>query len=101
MSRYWPELSAAERHVKLRTIWARIVEAMERRIAGVAAALPVPAPGIRGWRLKAYEDTGRRRLRRRRHRLLERHGPGIWGRKRRDLGSLRRGGWMRALAGLG
>ncbi len=56
IARYWPALSAAEHHVKLRTIWARIVEAMERRIAGVAAALPVPASGIRGWRLKAYED---------------------------------------------
>ena len=55
-SRYWPPLSATERREKLRLVWARIVEAMERRIAGVAESLPLPAPGVRGWRLKAYED---------------------------------------------
>jgi predicted RNase H-like nuclease len=56
IGRYWPELSADERQMKLRTIWSRIVEALEQRIAGVAEALPSPAPDIRGWRLKAYED---------------------------------------------
>ena len=41
---YWPSLSVAERQQKLRTVWARIVETLGRRIAGVASALPVPAP---------------------------------------------------------
>ena len=53
---YWPRLSVEERHRKLRAVWARIVEALETRIAGVAAALPLPASDIRGWRLKAFED---------------------------------------------
>ncbi len=53
---YWPSLSVAERQQKLRTVWARIVETLGRRIAGVASALPVPAPDMRGWRLKAFED---------------------------------------------
>jgi predicted RNase H-like nuclease len=53
---YWPALSLDERHLNLRAVWARIVEALERRISGVAERLPRPAPDIRGWRLKAYED---------------------------------------------
>ena len=53
---YWPGLGAAERQPKLRAVWARIVEALETRIAGVAAALSVPEYDIRGWRLKAFED---------------------------------------------
>jgi predicted RNase H-like nuclease len=55
-SAYWPGLSAPERHQKLRTVWGRIVDALERRIDGVSAALPPPAPDVSGWRLKAYED---------------------------------------------
>ena len=53
---YWPDLPAEERHLKLRAVWASIVAALERRIEGVAPALPVPGPDIRGWRLKAFED---------------------------------------------
>ena len=54
---YWPDLTVADdRRAKLRTTWSRIVGALERRIAGVAAALPSPAPDSLGWRLKAYED---------------------------------------------
>jgi predicted RNase H-like nuclease len=53
---YWPKLSVDERHRKLRGVWARIVEALGRRIAGAAAALPVPPPDVRGWPLKAFED---------------------------------------------
>jgi predicted RNase H-like nuclease len=53
---YWSGLSAVERHAKLRTVWARIVEALDRRIAGVAERLPSPPPDMRGWRLKAFED---------------------------------------------
>jgi predicted RNase H-like nuclease len=53
---YWPQLSRDDRRVKLRSVWTRIVEALDRRIAGVAAALPPPAVDMNGWRLKAYED---------------------------------------------
>jgi predicted RNase H-like nuclease len=56
IGRYWPGLSPHERHLKLRTVWARIVEALESRIAGVRSALPPPEADVRGWRLKAYED---------------------------------------------
>ena len=53
---YWPALSLDERHLNLRAVWARIVQALERRIGGVAERLPRPDPEVRGWRLKAYED---------------------------------------------
>lgn len=53
---YWTGQSLEERHRKLRAVWLRIVEALETRIAGVAAALPVPPSDLRGWRLKAFED---------------------------------------------
>jgi predicted RNase H-like nuclease len=53
---YWRNDSPDARHQKLREVWARIVEALETRMQGVRAALPPPAPEIRGWRLKAYED---------------------------------------------
>ena len=53
---YWSNLSSDNRHLKLRAVWSRIVEALERRIEGAAAALPPPSHDLRGWRLKAYED---------------------------------------------
>jgi len=53
---YWPDVSSDNRRLKLRAVWSRIVEALERRIEGAAAALPPPSHDIRGWRLKAYED---------------------------------------------
>jgi predicted RNase H-like nuclease len=53
---YWRNDSPHARHRKLREVWARIVEGLERRIKGVKAALPPPAPEIRGSCLKAYED---------------------------------------------
>ena len=53
---YWPALSLDERHLNLRAVWARIVLALERRIGGVAEAMPSPLDATRGWRLKAYED---------------------------------------------
>jgi predicted RNase H-like nuclease len=53
---YWPDLPVKERRWKLRVVWTRIVEALDRRIAGVAAALAVPPLEVRGWRLKAHED---------------------------------------------
>ena len=54
--KYWRQTSIAERRQKLRDVWGRIVEALDARIEGLKAALPPPAPEIRGWRLKAYED---------------------------------------------
>jgi predicted RNase H-like nuclease len=56
INRYWPKMTVAERYEKLRAVWARVVEEMERHIAGTAEALPLPALDVRGWRLKAYED---------------------------------------------
>ena len=53
---YWSDLSSANRHLNLRAVWSRIVEALERRIEGAKTALPLPSHDIRGWRLKAYED---------------------------------------------
>ncbi len=53
---YWPGLLINERHRKLREVWARIVEALDGRIGGTSAALPVPPHDARGWPLKAFED---------------------------------------------
>ena len=53
---YWPGLLVDERHRKLREVWARIVEALDGRIGGTSAALPVPPHDARGWPLKAFED---------------------------------------------
>jgi predicted RNase H-like nuclease len=53
---YWRDDPPEARHRELRKVWARIVEGLERRIEGVKAALRPPAPEIRGWRLKTYED---------------------------------------------
>jgi predicted RNase H-like nuclease len=53
---YWRGLLLEERHRKLRALWARIVEALDAHIAGVAAKLPVPASTDAGWRLKTFED---------------------------------------------
>jgi predicted RNase H-like nuclease len=56
LSAYWPLMPGADRHARLRETWRLIVLELERRIAGVAQALPVPALDVRGWRLKAFED---------------------------------------------
>jgi predicted RNase H-like nuclease len=53
---YWRQLSRSDRRVKLRSVWTRIVEALDRRISGVADKLPLPPVEANGWRLKAYED---------------------------------------------
>jgi predicted RNase H-like nuclease len=52
---YWRELLLADRRVKLQSVWTRIVEALDRRIAGVGDKLPLPAGDV-GRRLKAFED---------------------------------------------
>ncbi|GAC1343667.1 MAG: DUF429 domain-containing protein [Acetobacteraceae bacterium] len=55
IGQYWPELSPAERKLRLLATWAGIVAMLEREIAGVAAAL-LPPMGTGGSMLKAYED---------------------------------------------
>jgi predicted RNase H-like nuclease len=54
--KYWPTSPLAVRHSKLREVRRLIVDALERRIGGVDAALQPPDVDERGWRLKAYED---------------------------------------------
>jgi predicted RNase H-like nuclease len=56
ISRYWPKLSCDDRRVKLRSVWTCIVEELERRIGGVAEALPPPEAKAPRWGLKAFED---------------------------------------------
>ena len=53
---YWPKLAAAERRERLLEVWRTLLAALETRIAGVQAALPLPAPEIVGAKLKALED---------------------------------------------
>ena len=53
---YWPGATAADRRQRLLKVWARIVAALESEIAGVAAAIPLPADSTVGRALKAYED---------------------------------------------
>ena len=63
---YWPGRTVVERHRKLREVWARIVEALDGRIGGTAAALPVPPHDARGWRAQSLRGQARRRRLRRR-----------------------------------
>jgi predicted RNase H-like nuclease len=54
--KYWPKLSPEERRAKLFSVWCAVVEVLDRRIGGVAAALRLPDADHKGWWLKAYED---------------------------------------------
>jgi predicted RNase H-like nuclease len=56
-AKYWPDLPAAERRNLLLAQWRDIVGQLDRRIQGVAARLPLPAPDASGVALKAYEDA--------------------------------------------
>ena len=53
---YWPRLPILERKRKLLGVWATILAALERRIEGVAEALPAPDLEASGIVMKAYED---------------------------------------------
>ncbi|MEZ0000952.1 DUF429 domain-containing protein [Sinorhizobium fredii] len=53
---YWPKASPAERRTKLVEVWEYIISLLETKIAGVAALLPMPALGARGYEMKAIED---------------------------------------------
>lgn len=54
--RYWPELSPNERRASLIDEWRRIVDLLDREIAGTSAMLPIPAPTAPGAAMKAFED---------------------------------------------
>jgi predicted RNase H-like nuclease len=56
VGRYWPAVTPADRRARLLEEWRRIVELLEGRIEGVAAALPPPAADAPGHALKAFED---------------------------------------------
>ena len=88
ISKYWPDLAPDERRAKLQSVWARIVKALESRIAGVAAALPLARHGRARLALESLRgQTRRRRLRRGRHRLRQWQGPRVWRQQRRGVGS--------------
>jgi predicted RNase H-like nuclease len=53
---YWREATPAQRRDLLYIEWARIVSHLEREIAGVEAALPIPSVSASGLVLKSYED---------------------------------------------
>ena len=54
--KYWPEDSLINRRHKLLSVWTDIISLLDRRIEGVASALPLPDPSSRGYELKAFED---------------------------------------------
>ena len=54
---YWPKLKPSERRACLYQQWDKIVDLLEGKIAGVAAALPRLGVDASGVELKAYEDT--------------------------------------------
>jgi predicted RNase H-like nuclease len=53
---YWPKSTVAERRALLLKEWSPIVTLLDRRIGGVAKALPLPHVDASGAELKAYED---------------------------------------------
>ena len=53
---YWPDAARDLRGSRVREVWRRIVDLLERQIAGVANALPPPPVEVKGRALKAYED---------------------------------------------
>jgi predicted RNase H-like nuclease len=55
ISRYWPDAPPTERFRALFAEWQTIVTLLEKRIAGVGAAMgPLPEAG--GWACKSFED---------------------------------------------
>lgn len=55
--KYWPEDPPVDRRTKLVEVWEYIISLLETKIAGVAALLPMPTLGARGYEMKAIEDT--------------------------------------------
>lgn len=56
-AKYWPGVPAVARRDLLLAQWRDIVGQLDRRIQGVVAQLPLPAPDVSGAVLKAYEDA--------------------------------------------
>lgn len=56
-AKYWPDELPAGRRIRLFEIWTQIVELLDGRIEGVAAALPMPSLDCRGYEMKAFEDA--------------------------------------------
>lgn len=57
MRAYWPSGDRTQRRLSLVATWRRIVSALDRKIDGVAAALPLPEVNAPLWQLKAFEDA--------------------------------------------
>jgi predicted RNase H-like nuclease len=55
--KYWPEDTPAGRRQRLFGVWTQIVGLLDKRIEGVAAALPMPTLDCRGHEMKAFEDS--------------------------------------------
>jgi predicted RNase H-like nuclease len=53
---YWKALARIERRARLIVTWGEILEALDAEIAGVVAALPLPAADAPGRVLKSFED---------------------------------------------
>lgn len=54
--KYWRSLPLVERRLRLYEVWATIVVALDKVLAGSAALLPLPPPDARGRSLKSFED---------------------------------------------
>ncbi|MGO6727263.1 DUF429 domain-containing protein [Rhizobium ruizarguesonis] len=55
--KYWPGETPMARRRKLFEIWEQIVNLLDSRVQGVAAALVLPDFTCRGYELKAFEDA--------------------------------------------
>ena len=53
---YWPMAPASERKLRLFAVWESIVEKLDQEVQGVRSAMPIPAAGVSGIALKAFED---------------------------------------------
>ena len=54
--KYWPGLSVTQKRENLLAVWAEIVGALDARISGVAAMLPLPTIGASTATMKSFED---------------------------------------------
>ncbi|RDL48403.1 hypothetical protein BLJAPNOD_04678 [Ensifer sp. M14] len=57
ISKYWPEVAPGARLEKLIEVWSQIVDLLDARIRGVAAALTLPSVTARRYEMKAFEDS--------------------------------------------
>lgn len=54
--KYWPDASPSLRRTRLLEVWGQIVDLLDTKITGVAAALSFPPMEARGYEMKAFED---------------------------------------------